>query len=147
MLHSVEQLNKNQYSMNKSPKMKWNFWFCLGVIWRRKWQPTPVFLPGEPQGQRSLAGYSPQGRKELDTTAWPNNNTSLGPFWLVMVDTDRQQPSLEKEKLNRRETKLLCNYSLAACNPGLPADREPRRTHKDRPSSPQVLVILLLAKI
>lgn len=65
----------------------------------------------------------------------------------MTVDTDRQQPSLEKEKLNRRETKLLCNYSLAACNPGLPADREPRSTHKDHPSSPQVLVILLLAKI
>ena len=30
-------------------------------------QPTPVFLPGESQGQRSLAGYSPQGRKESDT--------------------------------------------------------------------------------
>ena len=30
--------------------------------------PTPVFLPGESHGQRSLAGYSPQGRKELDTT-------------------------------------------------------------------------------
>ena len=27
--------------------------------WRRKWQPTPVFLPGESHGQRSLAGYSP----------------------------------------------------------------------------------------
>ena len=31
-------------------------------------QPTPVFLPGESHGQRSLAGYSPQGRKESDTT-------------------------------------------------------------------------------
>ena len=31
--------------------------------WRRKWQPTPVFLPGEFHGQRSLAGYSPWGRK------------------------------------------------------------------------------------
>ena len=38
------------------------------IPWRRKWQPTPVFLPGEPHGQRSLGGYSPQGRKELDTT-------------------------------------------------------------------------------
>ena len=36
--------------------------------WRSKWQPTPVFLPGEFHGQRSLAGYSPQGGKELDTT-------------------------------------------------------------------------------
>ena len=36
--------------------------------WRRKWLPTPVFLPGEPHRQRSLARYSPQGRKESDTT-------------------------------------------------------------------------------
>ena len=31
-------------------------------------QPTPVFLPGEPHGQRSLVGYNPQGHKELDMT-------------------------------------------------------------------------------
>ena len=36
--------------------------------WRRKWHPTPVFLPGESHGQRSLVGYSPWGCKELDTT-------------------------------------------------------------------------------
>ena len=36
--------------------------------WRRKWQPTPVFLPGESHGQRGLVGYSPWGCKELDTT-------------------------------------------------------------------------------
>ena len=35
---------------------------------RRKWQPTPVFLPGKSYGQRSLAGYSPWGHKESDTT-------------------------------------------------------------------------------
>ena len=38
------------------------------ISWRRKWQPTPVFLPGESQGRRSLVGYSPWGRKESDTT-------------------------------------------------------------------------------
>ena len=38
------------------------------IPWRREWQPTPVFLSGESCGQRSLAGYSPWGRKELDTT-------------------------------------------------------------------------------
>ena len=38
------------------------------VPWRRSRQPTPVFLPGESHGQRSLAGYSPWGRKESDTT-------------------------------------------------------------------------------
>ena len=37
-------------------------------VWRREWQPTPVFLPGEFYGQRSLAGFSPWGRKESDTT-------------------------------------------------------------------------------
>ena len=35
---------------------------------RRAWQPTPVFLPGKSHGQRSLAGYSPWGRTESDTT-------------------------------------------------------------------------------
>ena len=34
----------------------------------REWLPTPVFLPGEFHGQRSLVGYSPWGRKESDTT-------------------------------------------------------------------------------
>ena len=37
-------------------------------IWRRKWQSTPVLLPGKYHGQRSLVGYSPWGRKESDTT-------------------------------------------------------------------------------
>ena len=35
---------------------------------RRAWQPTPVFLPGKSQGQRSLAGYSPWGLKGSDMT-------------------------------------------------------------------------------
>ena len=38
------------------------------ILWRREWQPTSVFLPGESHGQRSLAGYSPQGHKESDMT-------------------------------------------------------------------------------
>ena len=46
--------------------------------WRRKWQPTPVFLPGESHGQRSLVGYSPWGRKELDT---PEHKTELNSFF------------------------------------------------------------------
>ena len=38
------------------------------IIWRRAWQPTPVFLPGESCGQRSLAGYSPSGH--IETHSW-----------------------------------------------------------------------------
>ena len=37
-------------------------------LWRREWQSTQVFLPGELHGQRSPVGYSPWGRKESDTT-------------------------------------------------------------------------------
>jgi len=38
------------------------------IPWRRAWQPTPIFLPGESHGQRSLVGYSPLGCKESDMT-------------------------------------------------------------------------------
>ena len=38
------------------------------ISWRRKWQPTPVFLPGESHGQRGLVGPSPYGGTESDTT-------------------------------------------------------------------------------
>ena len=38
------------------------------ISWRREWQPTPVFLPRESHGQRSLAGHRPQGSRESDMT-------------------------------------------------------------------------------
>ena len=38
------------------------------ILWRRKWQSPPVFLPGKSQRQWSLVGYSPYGHKESDTT-------------------------------------------------------------------------------
>ena len=43
--------------------------------WKKKWQPTPVLLPGESHGQWSLVGYSPWGCKELDKTERLNNST------------------------------------------------------------------------
>ena len=66
--------------------------------WRRKWQPTPVFLPGEFHGQRSLAGYRPWGHKESDMTEWltylgfsmyntmssANSDSLLLSFWIWM---------------------------------------------------------------
>ena len=53
-------------------------WFSpwVGEIpWSRKWQPTPVFLPGKFHGQRSLVGYSPWGRKESDMTEHTHTHT------------------------------------------------------------------------
>ena len=73
------------------------------IPWGRKWQSTPVFLPGEFNGQRGLVGYSPWGCKELDTAEWltqqphleqpsffPGNNTqslNLEPtqLWTVLA--------------------------------------------------------------
>ena len=43
--------------------------------WRRKWKPTPVFLPGKFHGQRSLEGYSPWGHKESDMTEQLSTHT------------------------------------------------------------------------
>ena len=40
------------------------------VLWRRKWQPTAVLLPGKSHGQRSVVGYSLWGQKGSDTTEW-----------------------------------------------------------------------------
>ena len=45
------------------------------IHWRRKWQPTPVFLPRKSHGQRNLAGSRPQGRKQLDMTNWLRTHT------------------------------------------------------------------------
>ena len=42
------------------------------IPWRRKWQPSPVFLYGKSHGQRILAGYSPRDHKESDTTEQVN---------------------------------------------------------------------------
>ena len=42
-----------------------------------EWQPTPVFLPGESHGQRSLVGYSPGGRKESDMTECQSTHPNL----------------------------------------------------------------------
>ena len=48
-------------------KLRFNPW-VRKISWRRAWQPTFVFFPGESQGQRSLEGYSPKGHKESATT-------------------------------------------------------------------------------
>ena len=48
---------------------------------RRAWQPTPVFLPGESHGQKSLAGYGPWDHKELDTTEHISTHTHI--FFII----------------------------------------------------------------
>ena len=50
------------------------------IPWRRAWQATPIFLPGESHGQRSLVGYSPWGLKESDTTEQLSSHISSVQF-------------------------------------------------------------------
>ena len=60
------------------------------LYWRRKWQPTPVLLPGKSHGRRSLVGYSPWGRKESDTTEWLHFPFPF-PFllcWRILKDSN-----------------------------------------------------------
>ena len=52
------------------------------IPWQRAWQPTPVFLPGGTHRQKSLVGYSPQGRKELDLALTHNKMWRLSPVSL-----------------------------------------------------------------
>ena len=60
----VAQLVKNPPAMGETGSDPW-----VGrTPWRRTWQPTAVFLPGECRGQRSLAGYSPWGCTKSDMT-------------------------------------------------------------------------------
>ena len=82
--------------------------------WRRKWQLTPVFLPREFHGQRSLMGYSPWGRKESATTEHamprqvcarhcPKNATCIGqgcPEKLKLLQKGRSFLGLERRFLS-----------------------------------------------
>ena len=58
-------------SSGKESTCQWRRWrsgfspWVGKILWRRKWQPTPLFLPGEAHGQRSLVGYSPMGSQRV----------------------------------------------------------------------------------
>ena len=56
-------------SLPASRKPGFDYWFGK-IPWRRKWQPSPAFLSGESHGQRSLEGYSPQGRESRTRLKW-----------------------------------------------------------------------------
>ena len=59
----LEPIIQSEVSQKEEDK-----YHILTHIWRRQWHPTPVLLPGESHGWRSLVGYSPWGRKGSDTT-------------------------------------------------------------------------------
>ena len=69
----------------------------FGHLMRRKFQPTPVLLPGKSHGQRSVVGYSPWGRKESDTTKWLHFHFDEKK-WLIWKDPDAGKDWRREEK-------------------------------------------------
>ena len=59
-------VKKSSCQCRRSKRRRFDPW-VRKIPWRRKWQPTPVFLPRKFHGQRSLVGYSPWSCKESDT--------------------------------------------------------------------------------
>ena len=80
------------------------------IPWRR--QPTPVFLPKKSHGQRSLAGYSPRGHKDLDTTERLNNRNSNGENRTELRKTMKKQGVGFTDKLEASAQKSLPREGL-----------------------------------
>ena len=74
------------------------------IPWSRKWQPTAVFLPEKSRGQRSLMGYSPWGRKELDM-----NEYVRAPTHTQSSITYKNQESLFNGYFNEPIIKDICS--------------------------------------
>ena len=94
------------------------------IPWRREWQPTPVFLPGEFHGQRSLEGYSPWGLKESDTTEQltlqhTHTHTHTHTMCLTVPEADRDRnktpPALPYVSLSRLYLPLDLCYKSRLC--------------------------------
>ena len=97
ILEGINRASLVAQMLKRLPTM-WETWvqsLCQEDPWRRKWHPTPVFLPGESHGQRSLAGYSPRGRKESDTTERLNFQRQHHYSWLPQTDNN---PSINHQR-------------------------------------------------
>ena len=95
------------------------------IPWRRKGQPTPVSLPGKFHGQKSLAGYSPWGRKESDMTEQLNdNNTKFMKHYLACKNCLRSR----NNKLDAHITPGICLDSRGEGMrmAGIPGSRIPK---------------------
>ena len=75
---------KNPLAKTEDMRQEFDPWVAK-IPWRKAWQPSPVFLPGEHHGQRSLVGFSPRGHKESDTTGHLTLSTLSLPFHYAMI--------------------------------------------------------------
>ena len=72
--HPIDEDAATLGAPSKCRRLRFNPWVGR-ISWRRKWQPMPVFLPGKPHGERSLAGYSPGGHRRAGHD-WMNDHAS-----------------------------------------------------------------------
>ena len=79
------------------------------IPWRRKWQPTLVFLPGKYHGQRNLAGYSPWGCKESDITGWPSTHTH------IITKAKNDSPSLSAAQILQNLSSMTVYPTAVIC--------------------------------
>ena len=94
--------------------------------WRRKWQPTPVFLPGEFHGQRNLVGYSPWDHKELDITEWLSTHLKSQDIWNLInfkMTRVRQGYLLSLCLFNLYAEYIMRNAGLDELQDGMKTDR------------------------
>ena len=68
---------QSTYQCSRRKRLRFDPW-VRKIPWRRKWLPTPVFLPGKPCGQRSLVGCSPWGHKRVRHTKWLTHTINVG---------------------------------------------------------------------
>ena len=92
------------------------------MLWRRKWQPTPVFLPGESQGQRSLVGCCLWSRTESDTTEATQQQQLLNILkylWMKPYDNwDPEEGKKSEEEQRRKQGQMLlaCGTWVGICS-------------------------------
>ena len=80
------------------------------IPWRRQWQPSLVFLPGESHGQRRLTGYRSWGHKESDTTEWLTDSVLLCYKRSMLKDNNWQSKSEKESEENFRGQRPLLSY-------------------------------------
>ena len=80
MIYNIDRLPQwlSGKECRRCRKHRFNPW-VRKTLWRRKWQPTPIFLPEKSHGQRGLVGYSTKGHKEADVTEQQSTEYSTYP--------------------------------------------------------------------
>ena len=66
------------------------------MLWRKAWQPTPLFLPGESHGRRNLVGYSPRGSQRVRQD-WLHSLTQILRFFTVWATREASQGTSDRK--------------------------------------------------